>query len=262
MCCGPRAKADAATTTRRVNLLREIVAEFSPSLVALQEAPSEPELRVALGFQFEVQRTESGVASVYDTRSWSCDRRDISERRIAVFGLLATGAGTSLWMLNVHGPGLFVDEYSKQGFVREVATKVRKLRESDANRREIIVGDVNLPPFDISVMRSEGLYASRCLPWVSERSTGIRRALFNPTWSLLAHHQDPSGTFYRSDVSFDGPWCAVDQVIVSAELARDFSLDIIDKVRGKSLRRSGHVGMPDVSTGSDHLPLLARLRVP
>jgi hypothetical protein len=254
--------SDPAMVQRRLDLLSEIVADYAPSLVALQEAPPIASVRSTLGAAFDIQQTTSGVTSAYNTLLWSCDHRDVSNRRIAVFGLQASGASTSLWMFNIHGPALYVDAEEKRMFIREVGGRLRTLRASNPPRSEIVVGDMNLPPFDFSLLRPDGLYANRCLPWVSDRSTGVDRALFNPTWCILGQHKGASGTFYTSNVGVDGPWLALDQVIVSAELADGLSLDIIEYVAKKALRRNGRIGTPNEDIGSDHLPLLAIINLP
>jgi endonuclease/exonuclease/phosphatase family metal-dependent hydrolase len=263
MDCGPHSDTDATTTKRRLALLSSMLAERSPTLIAIQEAPSVAKLRNTLGLSFDVERTPNGVATAYDTRFWSCDRRHGSDPRVAVLGLRGTGAGTNLWMLNLHGPALYVELADKQDFVRDVSRLLATLRESDANRREVVVGDLNLPPFDPSVMRKRhGLHASRCLPWVADRASGLDRALFNPTWKILGDHSGPSGTLYKGDITFDGPWRATDQVMVSAELARHLTIEVVEKVGVQALRKLGRMGAPDRSTGSDHLPLFAKLSIP
>ena len=263
MGCGLRAKTDATVVERRLKLLAAMVQQVSPTLIALQEAPAESELLVALGTRFSVLRTTGGVAAVHDNRLWSSDSQDIANPRMAVLGLRAVGAGTALWILSIHGPALYVDEYDKRRFVRSIAERLKALRVVDSLRREIVAGDMNLPPFDQTVMRSDGLHASRCLPWSSDRKTGIDRALFNPTWQLLGRHSGASGTFYQSDIAFDGPWCAIDQIMLSPDLADGgHSIDILDSVNGATLRTRGRIGAPDSGIGSDHLPLLATLTVP
>jgi hypothetical protein len=264
MGCVPAA-TDSATIERRLDVLKGLVGDHSPTLIALQEAPPESKLRNTLGARFDLVRTAKGVTNAYESARWSCDKKDTSLGRVAVLGLLATGGGTKLWFVNAHGPALYVDDEEKRIFVRDVlARHLEALRKKDDQRREVVVGDINLPPFDTAIMRKGGLYASRCLPWVRDRSTGMNRALFNPTWSILADHSGPSGTLYRSEVGLDGPWCAIDQVLISAELAGtgiNSLLEVVQVAGGRSLRTKGRIGAPDVTSGSDHLPLLATISV-
>ncbi len=263
MKCGPLAKADASAVQRRLDLLSSMVGEHSATLVALQEAPPIGEIRSALGVNFGVVRTAHGVATAFDIHHWSCDVEEVSDSHVVALGLLATGAGTSMWMLNVHGIAMNVDEEDRRDFIRtRVRSRLGDLRQRDGNRLEIVVGDLNLAPFDIAVMRATGLKASRSLPWVRDRATGLDRALFNPTWTLLGRHEGASGTFYRAHIAFDGPWRAFDQVMVSSELASGLTFDAIEKVGSIELRKRGPVGAPNVETGSDHLPVVARMTIP
>lgn len=262
MCSGPQVKPDRATKVRRLAHLATMLRDHAPSLIALQEAPSAANVRTALGVSFDVESTPNGVVSAYDTRLWNCDEREATDPRILVLGLRAVGAGTNLWMINVHGPALYVEVADRQDFIRAVARRLEALRRSDPDRREILVGDLNLPPFDQAIMREKDLHASRSLPWVMSRASGLNRALFNPTWRILGRHDGASGTLYKSGISFDGPWRAFDQVMVSAELANGLALDVVENIGGVALRKSGRVGAPNAATGSDHLPLLAKVSVP
>jgi hypothetical protein len=51
-------------------------------------------------------------------------------------------------------------------------------------------------------------------------------------------------------------------VMVSAPLTHNIAVEVIEAVKDRRLRRSGPIGTPDTSIGSDHLPLLANLSVP
>lgn len=262
MKCGD-ALDDAGDARRRLDLLAAMAAEHTVSLIALQEAPPEEQVRAALGLDFTVERSPQGIATAYSTRSWSCDVQERSDARVLALGLRATGASSAIWIVNVHGPAVQVDDDEKRLFIRtRVRSRLRELRERDAERAEIVAGDLNLAPFDVAVMRADGLHASRCLPWVQDRGAGIERALFNPTWRLFERHDGASGTFYRSNLASDGPWRAFDQILVSVDLATGIAFETVERVGETRLRKDGRIGAPNTRTGSDHLPVLARLTVP
>lgn len=263
MGCGPYVRVPAETRQRRLELLGQLIEEQGPSLIALQEAPSEKDLHGTLGTRFDLIRTEKGVVAAFDSERWTCNYRTISDDRIAVAGLAGVGAGTSLWFLSVHGPAVNVTTERKAEFVRRrVAALLRARRADDDGRLNIVAGDVNLPPFNDAITSDEGLRANRSWDWAAKHSSGTDRALFNCTWILLGKHRLP-GTFYRSSVDLDGPWFGYDQIMLSAALSDHdaFAVNIIEKVGTTSLRKSGRIGMPDENVGSDHLPIVSKLLV-
>jgi len=263
MGCGPKVDAPKSARQRRLRLLKQLLKEHDPSLIALQEAPSEAELRGTLGAGFDLVRSAGGVVAAHRSDRWSCDYNDVANGRVVVTGLVAVGAATSLWLFSIHGPALFKSAQRKGEFIRtQVAPLLRERRAADDSRSNVVAGDMNLPPFDDAITSEEGLRANRSWAWVARNSSGTNRALFNSTWILLGRHHLP-GTLYRSSVDLDGPWFGCDQVMVSAGLSEHggFAVDVVDVVGGKSLRKAGSIGMPDSDIGSDHLPIVSKLGV-
>ncbi len=254
--------ADVAIRAQRLAVLEQLVASRDVALLALQEAPSKFELQRVLGTRFDIEITSTGVAIGYRTDRWSADYRDVAEPRAAVFGLRPVGASKSLWMFSVHGPALHVSDHDKQEFVRRIGRMVRARRADDGSRLNIVAGDLNLPPFDSSITRKEGLYANRALRWVQKQVGGVDAPLFNPTWILLGRCHDAPGTFYRSTIDVDGPWHACDQLLPPGERAdAAFDIAVVDVVGNIRLRTAAPIGAPDKKAGSDHLPIAALLAI-
>jgi len=258
MGCGPRTQTTSVQISSRLNILSELVAEKFPSILALQESPDEGSLRNALGSNFGLLRTIDGVATAYDLRRWSCDVEDISDGRVPVIGLLPVTGGSALWIVNVHVPVIHNDEPSRQAFVRlRIRRKIETFRATDSERENVVAGDFNLPPFDQSIVMPDGLSASRSLPWIKAKSTGIDRRMFNATWGVLGQHLSACGTLYRSGPHIDGPWLAVDQIILTANLVRQINdVHVVEKIGAIQLRKVGAAGAPNSSIGSDHLPIV------
>lgn len=265
MGCGPYAKAEPDAIRRRLALLRQIVSTRSVALLTLQEAPSEAELKATLGVDFDLARTVGGAAIACRMDRWIVDHSDVSEARIACLGLRGVGVGTNLWVWSYHGPAMHKSERQKRAFLRTNLVKhVGARRAADDLRLNVVAGDFNLSPFDDAIVGDDAMNANRSIRWVASRSTGLGRAMFNPTWTLLGRCHDAPGTFYQSSVDLDGPWYGYDQVLVSPELAQQpgFTIDVVDRVLQQNLRCVGPVGRPDVTVGSDHLPIVAVLVVP
>lgn len=263
MGCGIHTNTDSSARTRRLELLRELIDTWKPSLIALQETPPEAELRNCLP-GFGLITTTGGVAAGYREDRWSADITDDTDPRVAIAGLAPVGASASVWLLSVHVPVMFKSSEQRASFIRtKIAQPLKACRARDALRLSIVAGDMNTPPFDYVIVSKEGLHANRSLRWAATNSSGIDQAMFNPTWILLGRYNDAPGTFYRSSVESDGPWFGSDQILLSPAFAEHsgFSVIAIDQVAQKKLRKKGQIGAPDDKIGSDHLPLFAALGV-
>lgn len=144
---------------------------------------------------------------------------------------------------------------------------IRHLTDAEkrvAHRRTVVVGDMNMNPFEPGVVGSEGFHA------VSSRLIAARefrkvlaeeRSLFyNPMWSMMGDHAGPPGTFYyASSNPISYFWNTFDQVLLRPHFARVFmpgDIVIPTAVADRSLLNSR--GEPVMS---DHLPIVATLRL-
>lgn len=263
MGCSSRAKPSPKDVERRLALLQSFVATTTTALVALQEAPDVSQVQAALGSEYTAEANVGSIVTAYSNGKWWCDHRERGELRWLLLGLRPSGASSALWMVNVHGKALNVNDLTKTLAMCDIGKMLRILRTSKGEREDLVLGDFNVPPFDPGIIRAEGLRANRSLVWARTHGSGSDRALFNATWMVLGRPSEPTGTFYASRIENDGPWHAVDQVLVSPALAEPdlFSVGVVTAVGGTLLRRSGHVGAPDPLIGSDHLPLFARIAV-
>jgi hypothetical protein len=135
------------------------------------------------------------------------------------------------------------------------------------HRRTIVVGDLNMNPFD------DGLIAARCLHAVPTKALaelGSRTIdgaeypfFYNPMWNFFGDQTPgPPGTyFYSQAVQTVHFWNIFDQVLVRPALLDFFQGPTILESDGEnSLLKN--TGRPSRRTGSDHLPLLFSLNVP
>ena len=145
-----------------------------------------------------------------------------------------------------------------------IARSIERKEDDLGYRRTILVGDLNMNPFD------PGLVGAQALNAVMTRDLALRtqrqvqgtsyRHFYNPMWSFFGDRTDgPAGSFYHaSSAPSNHYWNIYDQVLLRPDL-----IDALDEVR--ILDSDGHetlltrAGLPSKTSGSDHLPLYFRL---
>jgi hypothetical protein len=136
--------------------------------------------------------------------------------------------------------------------------------------RTVVIGDLNLNPFDDGLLNVRGLNAladRRTVQRKDPRRFGPRvveefRLFYNPMWGHFGDAVAPAGTYYydKSNHEVDPLWNIFDQVLLRPKL--------LDRFRSKSLQiltTDGLVsfvcedGRPNGDVYSDHLPIYFQL---
>ncbi len=132
--------------------------------------------------------------------------------------------------------------------------------------RTVVVGDLNMNPFEKGLVGASGLHATMARN-VAERAGRVIQGkpysfFYNPMWGHLGDWLErPPGSFYyerAEQVTYF--WNTFDQVLVRPELLDRFrskEVRIIDRVGGTSLAMLD--GRPDGKNASDHFPLLFKV---
>jgi endonuclease/exonuclease/phosphatase (EEP) superfamily protein YafD len=138
--------------------------------------------------------------------------------------------------------------------------------EKAGHSRTIVVGDLNMNPFEKGVVAAAGLHAvaTRRVAERGERTVQGRSYPFfyNPMWGHFGDSSDrPAGTYYYERAEHVNYfWNNFDQVLIRPQLIHRFRNDqlrILDDAAGRSLSRAD--GTPDKGNASDHFPLLFAL---
>lgn len=149
-----------------------------------------------------------------------------------------------------------------------VSTKIRQVESELGISRTVLVGDLNMNPFDMGVILADGLHAvmTRAIARKKDRPIGDERYSFfyNPMWGRFGDTTEgPPGTYYKTTSSKDEYfWHTFDQVLIRPDL-----IDSFDETKLKVLTDCGGIeflresGIPDDSRASDHLPLLFDLEI-
>jgi hypothetical protein len=193
--------------------------------------------------------------------------------------LLTLPGRGELLLFVVHFPSkMHRSEESQALNLVSFSQEVRLAEQEVRHRRTVIVGDLNMNPFETGIVGAEGLNAVMTRE-IARRETrrvdGVDHPFFyNPMWGHFGdrdHEQhppgspahDPPGTcYYPSAESRWYFWNIFDQVLLRPELLplfRNEDLKILTTDGATALLdRHGH---PDRNTASDHLPLLFRLAI-
>ena len=149
-----------------------------------------------------------------------------------------------------------------------VADRVTRFEMSkDNSDKTIIVGDFNMNPFEIGMIKADGFHAimSSELTKKEKRTIDGRdyKFFYNPMWSLYGDvRNNVSGSYYYSNAEFiNYRWNVFDQVLIRPSLLSNFvkeSVAFLDNDGTKSLLSKE--GLPNKKY-SDHLPLFFTIKL-
>lgn len=184
-----------------------------------------------------------------------------SVRRLALPGL------TEILVAVAHLPSKRdSDPDSQIGDCIELANQVRMAEDDIGHARTVLVGDLNVNPFEAGMLLANSLHSVMCRSIAQRRQRVIQGTphpfFYNPMWSLFGDFSPgPPGTYYYgSSRQSEVFWYMFDQVLIRPDLLdrfRNESLHIITSIGHLSLLSRS--GQPNDKVGSDHLPLVFSL---
>jgi endonuclease/exonuclease/phosphatase family metal-dependent hydrolase len=252
-----------------LNLLAEVCLHSEADIVMLAEASrSEAETVEELNaadqrFTLTINRSEQiqfFIGSSVRRFESLYDGTGVAVRRVEPV------LGSSLSLIATHLPSkLHVSDLDQALLATRIAGLVRETETREGHERSVVIGDLNMNPFDAGVAASEGLHAVSTRSIAAEGSRVVRGQsrpfLYNPMWSLLGDTSPgPPGTyFYRDSAPTTYFWHSFDQVLLRPDLAAGFRAGDVQVITAtKSSKLLSTSGRP---VPSDHLPLLATLRI-
>ena len=161
---------------------------------------------------------------------------------------------------------LFRDEYHLWEKANQISAKIREVERELGTSRTLLVGDLNMNPFEKGVISASGLHAVMTRSIAIKQTRTIDRKsypfFYNPMWGRFGDTTvGPAGTYYRAASSFaEYFWHIHDQVLIRPHLLDSFdenSMRVLTECGGRKFVRKS--GIPDQTRVSDHLPLLFAL---
>jgi hypothetical protein len=148
----------------------------------------------------------------------------------------------------------------------QIADTIRRLEENAGHNRTVLVGDLNMNPFEAGVVGAKGLHAvmsQAVAKRMARKVKGVSYPFFyNPMWSRMGDGSvGPCGTFYyEGSRHVEHFWHTFDQVLLRPELLDRFDIGrlVVPTKAGKIPLVTSN-GRPDKKLASDHLPVVFEL---
>jgi hypothetical protein len=158
------------------------------------------------------------------------------------------------------------EEEQREGAIKLLAPAIADEEDRFGHQRTVLVGDLNMNPFEPGVVSAFGLHAvmTQDLARREERTVAGQpyRFFYNPMWGYFGDRSPgPPGTYYlRSSRPGQYFWNIYDQVLLRPALMdRLVGEAILDHDGTESLLT--RKGLPSEANASDHLPLSFQLDV-
>jgi endonuclease/exonuclease/phosphatase family metal-dependent hydrolase len=188
------------------------------------------------------------------------------ERRVAI-RRFQSSVGNPITVVAAHLPSKLYDhDLDQYEEARRLSAAVQEVEASEGHDRTILIGDLNMNPFDIGVAAAKGLHAvmAKDIAADAHRTVGgvPSKFFYNPMWSRMGDGSvGPPGTYYyRDSRELCYFWNMFDQVLLRPSLIPSFRSDrlvVIDTISEQPLIRDGRI---DTSI-SDHLPVYVELEL-
>ncbi|MFD2265246.1 hypothetical protein ACFSM5_20250 [Lacibacterium aquatile] len=189
---------------------------------------------------------------------------DVSDR-VSVRSV-KTKFGNTILIAGVHIPSkLHNEDVDQYYFSRRIKSSIEQAEMDNNNNKSIIIGDLNMNPFEHGVTAHDGLHGVMdkdvALKISREYSGNESGFFYNPMWSRLGDESDgPPGTYYyNKSGAVNYYWNTFDQILIRPSLLPYYTKDglkILTKIGTTNLLKNNNIIESRVS---DHLPIMLTL---
>jgi endonuclease/exonuclease/phosphatase family metal-dependent hydrolase len=242
-------------------------------VVLLAEVPEEPaDLLVELNRSETRYLISPGIANTkilaftrfpHEFFRPCCETDRLTIRRLRLPGM------EEILLAAVHFPSkLHWSDESQALECTQLALDLHRQETEVGHERTILVGDLNMNPFESGMVSAAGLHAVMDRRVAREASRVVQGRsypfFYNPMWSLLGDEsRGRPGTYFHRHAEHECYfWNMFDQVLVRPALLDRFKfaeLAVLEHTGAEPLVKGS--GVPDRENGSDHLPILFRLNL-
>jgi len=144
-----------------------------------------------------------------------------------------------------------------------LAQGIKEVENERGHSRTVLVGDLNLNPFDDGVVSARGLHGVMDKRIAAKRERTVRATpypfFYNPMWNCFGDKEGrPPGTYYyRSSDHICYFWNVFDQVLVRPDLLEKWvETSLVIPITDGVVSFLSQKGLPGGKGKSDHLPLV------
>jgi endonuclease/exonuclease/phosphatase family metal-dependent hydrolase len=230
---------------------------------ALSDAEIIQELQNQTGIAFEkpVQYVpEKQKVDVFIRSGISTSVEQLPTNRMVIYKInVQNCAPFLLAVAHLHDPINYSEDDRNELAILKASRNIRQAEGDTGITRTILVGDLNMNPFDRGVRGSSGFHAVMTKEIAARESRQVDGEsipfFYNPMWGHFGDRTDgPPGTIYYGSGVATPFWSIYDQVLLRPSLMHSLQeLRILDSDGTDSLLTEN--GIPDVRSASDHLPI-------
>jgi len=124
----------------------------------------------------------------------------VSDTKHCAIRAITTPSGKDILLVAIHFPSkLYQTTESQALLMTRIASQVREAEGRQGHTRTIVIGDLNMNPFEPGVCSSEGLHAVICKDVANKETRTVdgedRLFFYNPMWNFLGDEtRGPPGT--------------------------------------------------------------------
>jgi hypothetical protein len=148
----------------------------------------------------------------------------------------------------------------------KLSESIKKAERTIDHSRTVIIGDLNMNPYEDSIIMASGLNGTMSRDIAQEKIRKIDKEgypfFYNPMWNFLGDFKsDPPGTYYyRQAIENNIRWYIYDQVLIRPDLLPYFNIkDLNILTSDGAIDFLSNDGIPRKDDVSDHLPIIFKL---
>lgn len=160
------------------------------------------------------------------------------------------------------------NEDSQNEMASIIIKEIALIEKKSLNDQNIIIGDFNMNPFELGLIKANGFNATMASSIASNKEKIIQGIpysyLYNPMWSLFGDlYNEPIGSYYypRSEIK-NYQWNIFDQVLLRSSLVSRFNKKSLQILKDDGINQFlSKKGIPKKNKFSDHLPITFSLNL-
>lgn len=148
----------------------------------------------------------------------------------------------------------------------KLSESIKKAEEIIGHSRTILIGDLNMNPYEDYVIMASGLNGTMSQSIAQEKTRNIDKEdypfFYNPMWNFFGDfNSDPLGTYYyRQAEETNLRWYIYDQVLIRPDLLSYFNINDLNILTSDGFTYFlSNDGIPRKNDVSDHLPIIFKL---